>query len=36
MRERLGRAAAREVRERYTWDHNAARVLQLARPLAAR
>lgn len=32
---RLGQAAAREVHARYTWDHNAARVIELARGLMA-
>lgn len=33
LRLRLGLAAAKEIRERYTWDHNAARVVELARSL---
>ena len=33
LRQRLGQAAAQEIRERYTWDHNAARVIELARSL---
>jgi glycosyltransferase involved in cell wall biosynthesis len=32
---RLGAAAAEEVRGRYTWDRNAARVVELARSLRA-
>jgi glycosyltransferase involved in cell wall biosynthesis len=32
---RLGRAAALEVRRKYTWDHNAARVTQIAEALIA-
>jgi glycosyltransferase involved in cell wall biosynthesis len=32
---RLGRAAAEEAHRRYTWDHNAARVAELAGPLVA-
>jgi glycosyltransferase involved in cell wall biosynthesis len=32
---RLGRAAAEEIHARYTWDHNVARVAELARSLAA-
>lgn len=35
LRERLGRAAAEQVRSRYTWDANAARAAALARPLIA-
>jgi glycosyltransferase involved in cell wall biosynthesis len=35
LRRRLGRAAAQEIRARYTWDHNAARVAELARALVA-
>lgn len=31
--QRLGQAAAEEVLGRYTWDHNAARVVELARSL---
>jgi glycosyltransferase involved in cell wall biosynthesis len=30
LRERVGRAAAAEVAGRYTWDHNAARVVEIA------
>ena len=33
LRNRLGRAAAADVRARYTWDKNAARVVTIARPL---
>jgi glycosyltransferase involved in cell wall biosynthesis len=33
LRLRLGQSAAQEIRERYTWDHNAARVIELARSL---
>jgi glycosyltransferase involved in cell wall biosynthesis len=33
LRRRLGEAAAEEIRGRYTWDHNAARVADLARSL---
>ena len=33
LRQRLGQAAAKQVRERYTWDHNAVRVVELARAL---
>jgi glycosyltransferase involved in cell wall biosynthesis len=36
LRQRLGQAAAKEIHERYTWDHNAARVEELARSLIAR
>ena len=36
LRQRLGQAAARETLERYTWDHNAARVIELARSLIAK
>jgi glycosyltransferase involved in cell wall biosynthesis len=35
LRRRLGRAAAQEIQARYTWDHNAARVAELARALVA-
>jgi glycosyltransferase involved in cell wall biosynthesis len=35
LRRRLGEAAACEVHARYTWDRNAARVLDLARSLIA-
>lgn len=33
LRRRLGQAAAREIRDRYTWDHNAARVAELGSEL---
>ena len=33
LRQRLGQAAAKEIHELYTWDHNAARVVELARSL---
>src|SRR5437016_1816455 len=33
LRRRVGEAAAKEVHTRYTWDHNAARVVELARSL---
>lgn len=33
LRRRLGSAAAKEVRDRYTWDHNAKRVSALAQSL---
>ncbi len=33
MRSRLGEAAAHEIRARYTWEHNAGRVIELVRPL---
>lgn len=33
LRQRLGRAAADKVRSRYTWDHNAARVTEVAQTL---
>lgn len=33
LRRRLGKAAAEEVRARYTWDHNATRVVELVRSL---
>ncbi len=36
MRQRLGRAAAKEIHERYTWDHNAARVIELVRSLTTK
>lgn len=36
LRQRLGRAAAKEIHERYTWDHNAARVVELARSLTTK
>ena len=35
LRQRLGQAAAKEVQGLYTWDHNAARVAELARSLVA-
>ena len=35
LRQRLGQAAAKEVHGLYTWDHNAARVAELARSLVA-
>ena len=35
LRQRLGQAAAEEIRGSYTWDHNAARVVDLARELVA-
>jgi glycosyltransferase involved in cell wall biosynthesis len=35
LRRRLGEAAAAEIHGRYTWDHNAARVVDLARSLTA-
>ena len=35
LRRRLGRAAAKEIHSRYTWDHNAARVIDLAQDLIA-
>jgi glycosyltransferase involved in cell wall biosynthesis len=35
LRQRLGQAGAREIRNRYTWDHNAARVTELACSLIA-
>lgn len=35
LRRRIGGAAAREVHDRYTWDHNAARITDLARSLNA-
>jgi glycosyltransferase involved in cell wall biosynthesis len=35
LRRRQGDEAARLVRERYTWDHNAARVTELARSMLA-
>jgi glycosyltransferase involved in cell wall biosynthesis len=35
LRQRLGKAAAAEVHGRYTWDHNAARVVELACSLIA-
>jgi glycosyltransferase involved in cell wall biosynthesis len=36
LRQRLGRAAAAEVRGRYTWDCNAARAVEIARSLQPR
>ena len=33
LRRRVGEAAAKEVHTRYTWDHNAAHVVELARSL---
>jgi glycosyltransferase involved in cell wall biosynthesis len=35
LRQRLGQAGAREIHSRYTWDHNAARVTELACSLMA-
>jgi len=35
LRRRLGRTAAKEVHGQYTWNHNAARVSELARSLIA-
>jgi glycosyltransferase involved in cell wall biosynthesis len=35
LRRRMGRAAAKEIHDRYTWDHNAERVIDLARSLIA-
>src|SRR5215210_5028116 len=35
LRLRMGRAAAKEIHDRYTWDHNAARVIDLAQDLMA-
>ena len=35
LRRRMGRAAAKETHRRYTWDHNAARVIELAQDLMA-
>ena len=35
LRQRLGQAAAKEVHGLYTWDHNAARVAELARSVVA-
>src|SRR5947209_7279936 len=35
LRQRLGQAAAKEVHGLYTWDQNAARVVELARALIA-
>jgi len=36
LRAELGKAAARDVRQKFTWDHNAARVIKVARRLKAR
>ncbi len=36
LRQRLGQAAARQISKRHTWDHNAARVVDLARSLIDR
>lgn len=33
LRQRLGQTAAQAIRDRYTWDHNAARMVELARVL---
>jgi glycosyltransferase involved in cell wall biosynthesis len=35
LRQRLGHAAAQEIHGRYTWGHNAASVVELARTLVA-
>jgi glycosyltransferase involved in cell wall biosynthesis len=35
LRQRLGQAGAREIHSQYTWDHNAARVSELACSLMA-
>lgn len=35
LRTRLGKAAAKEIRNRYTWDRNAARAIEIARSLGA-
>jgi glycosyltransferase involved in cell wall biosynthesis len=35
LRQRLGQAGAREIHSRYAWDHNAARVTELACSLMA-
>ena len=35
LRRRLGWVAAKEIRNHYTWDHNAERVVELARHLVA-
>jgi glycosyltransferase involved in cell wall biosynthesis len=35
LRQQLGHAGAREIHSRYTWDHNAARVTELACSLMA-
>jgi glycosyltransferase involved in cell wall biosynthesis len=36
LSQRLGKAAATEIKARYTWSHNAKRVLDIARSLMAR
>lgn len=33
LRQKLGQAAAEEIRNKYTWDHNAARITKLTRSL---
>jgi glycosyltransferase involved in cell wall biosynthesis len=33
LRRRLGRVAAKEIHNHYTWDRNSARVVELARHL---
>jgi glycosyltransferase involved in cell wall biosynthesis len=33
LRQRMGQTAAKAIKEGYTWDHNAARVVELARSL---
>lgn len=33
LRQRLGQAAAKEIHSQYTWDHNATRIVELARLL---
>ena len=33
LRRQLGEAAAKMIRDHYTWDQNAARVVELARSL---
>jgi glycosyltransferase involved in cell wall biosynthesis len=35
LRRRLGRMAAKEIHNHYTWDSNAERVIELARHLMA-
>ena len=35
LRRRLGQAAAKAIRERYTWNHNAGCLTELARMLIA-
>lgn len=35
LRQRLGHAAAQEIHSRYTWEHNAASVVKVARSLVA-